>query len=274
MPADAERSVESVARYIADRESTPAGRLKAAHDWIADRIAYDAPSYAARHYPPQDARSVFDKRTGVCAGYAQLLAALGSALDLEVVYLTGDARSDGARETGESHAWNAARLDHRWYLIDVTWDSGSVDGTKFEKRYRTDYYLTPPDIFSVNHFPTEARWQLRDAALSRGEFFRQPMMTPAFYAEHRELISPTRSQVTVRGTLEIVMRAPPSLFTSATWRLRGTHERTHCAVRRGELTTVTCPLPSAGAYAVELFSNAQESGDYHYIGEVEANRED
>jgi hypothetical protein len=274
MPADAERSIASVARYIADRDTTPTGRLKAAHDWVADRIAYDAPAYAVHKYPPQNAEAVFARRVGVCAGYAELLVALGKALGLEVVYVVGDARVAGDRETGEGHAWNAARIDGRYYLIDATWDSGTVDGTQFKKRYRTDYYLTPPEIFSVNHFPSDARWQLRDAKISRGDFFRQAMMTPTFYAEHRELISPTRSQVTVKGPLEILMRAPPSLFTSATWSREGGHERTHCEVQRGEATKVTCALPAVGTYTVEMFSNTEQYGDYHYIGQVEANREE
>ncbi len=273
MPADAEHSIASVARYIADRDSTPAGRLKAAHDWVADRIAYDAPAYAIRKFPPQDARTVFASRTGVCAGYAGLLAALGKALGLEVVYVHGDARTDGSHETGEGHAWNAARVDGRYVLIDATWDSGSVDGTRFTKGYRTDYYQTPPEVFSTDHFPSDARWQLRATPLSRGDFFRQPMMTPRFYAEHRELVSPTRSQVTVTGPVEILMRAPPALFTSATWSLRGSHERTRCSVARADLTRVTCALPAPGAYSIDLFSNTEEYGSYHYIGQVEANRE-
>lgn len=274
MPADAERSIESVAKYIADRESTPAGRLKAAHDWVADRIAYDGPGYAAHKYPPYDPPTVFASRTAVCAGYAQLLAALGQALGLEVVYVTGDARVKGGRETGEGHAWNAARVDGRYYLMDVTWDSGSLDGARFEKHYRTDYYLTPPEVFSVNHFPRDARWQLRAAPLSRGDFFRQPMMTPAFYAEHRELISPTRSQVTVKGPLEILLRTPPSLYTLASSRPQGGEAEKDCRIERGDVTKVTCDLPGPGAYDVSLFSNTERYGSYHFIGAVEANREE
>jgi transglutaminase/protease-like cytokinesis protein 3 len=274
MPADAERSIESVARYIADRENSPAGRLKAAHDWVADRIAYDAVNYAAHHYPPYDAPTVFARRTAVCAGYAQLLAELGKALGLEVLYVVGDARTRDGRETGEGHAWNAAKVDGRYYLIDATWDSGYVDGDRFEKHYRTDYYLTPPEVFSVNHFPSDSRWQLRAAPISRGEFFRQPMMTPTFYAEHRELISPTRSQVTVKGPLEILLRAPPSLYTLADWSRPGSHERTDCQVQRGDVTKVTCNFPAAGTYEVSLFSNTEQHGRYHFVGKVEANREE
>jgi Transglutaminase-like superfamily len=274
MPADAEASIESVAKYIGDRDSTQAGRLKAAHDWVADRIAYDGPAYVSRKFPPQDARTVFAHRTGVCAGYAQLLEALGKALGLEVFYVTGDARTDGQHETGESHAWNAARIDGHYVLIDATWDSGFLSGTTFSKGYRTDYYLTPAEVFTVDHFPTEARWQLRSAPLSRGDFFRQPMMTPRFYADHRELVSPTRSQVTVRGPVEIVMRAPPALFTLAHWSREGDKQHVDCAVARGELTRITCELPGPGAYSVEMFSNTQQYGSpYQYIGQIEANRE-
>ncbi len=275
MPADAERSIESVARYIADRDSTQAGRLKAAHDWVADRIAYDGPSYVAGRYPPQDARTVFTTRTGVCAGYAELLAALGKALGLEVLYLHGDARTDGVRETGESHAWNAAKIDGRWVLMDATWDSGHLSGSTFKKSYRTDYFATPPEIFSVDHFPSDARWQLRATPISRGDFFRQPMMTPRFHAEKRELVSPTRSQITVHGAAEITLRAPPDLFTLAAWKPEGDQgSGTHCAVKRSDLVRITCDLPAPGRYAITLFSSPEEYGTYHYLGRIEVNRED
>jgi hypothetical protein len=177
------------------------------------------------------------------------------------------------RETGESHAWNVARLGSRYVLMDATWDSGTLDGTTFKKRFRTDYYLTPPEVFSVDHFPSDARWQLRATPLSRGEFFRQPMMTPRFYAEHRELVSPTRSQVTVQGPLQIEMKVPGGLFTSATFSPEGSHERGRCEVKRGELTRITCDLPAKGRFAVDMFSNTEEYGSYEYIGQIEANRE-
>ena len=124
MPAEVETSIESVARYIGDRDSTPAGRLKAAHDWVADRIAYDGVALVSGKFPPQDARTVFAHRTGVCAGYSFLMEALGKALGLEVHYVSGDVRGDGMKETGESHAWNVARVDGHYVVLDTTWEIG------------------------------------------------------------------------------------------------------------------------------------------------------
>lgn len=277
MPKDAEASIATVARYIAERESDPTGRFRAAHDWVADRIAYDGPSYVAHRYPPQDAETVFRTRTGVCAGYAQLLTALGKALGLEVAYVVGDARTSGDSESGESHAWSAVRLGDRYYLADATWDSGSLSGSTFKKRFSTDYLFTPPEVFGQDHFPRDARWQLREKPISRGDFFRQAMMTPRFHAEGRELLSPLRSQVTVDGPFTAELRTPAGLFTLATWSLAGqgdrAEERTHCKTQNGPVTRVTCELPGKGRYAVQLFSSPKEYGSYHYIGQFGANRD-
>jgi hypothetical protein len=100
------------------------------------------------------------------------------------------------------------------------------------------------------------------------------MMTADFYAEHREIVSPTRSQVTVKGPLEILLRGAPALFTLASSRPAGGGEERNCRVERGDLTRVTCDLPAPGAYRVTLFSNTEQHGTYHSIGTIEANREE
>ncbi len=276
MPASAETSIVAVARYLADRESDRFRLVKALHDWVADRIAYDAPSYAAHKYPPQDAESVFRTRKSVCAGYAQLLTELGKQAGVEIVYVVGDARTEGQRERGEGHAWNAVKIEGRYYLVDATWDSGSVSGTTFKKGYRTEYFLTPPEVFGLDHFPDDARWQLREKPISRGDFMRQPMMSPAFYAEGRELVSPDRSQVTVKGSLTVEMKNPKGLFTLASFIPTGSADpgpeaRTRCTVEDGPLTKARCDFPSTGSYTVLLFSNDQRYGTYHFIGQVGAN---
>lgn len=106
------------------------------HDYVADRIAYDAPAYFGQApRPPQAAETVFRTRKAVCAGYAKLLEALGQAIGEEIVHVVGNSRSSISDLNGNGHAWNAAKIEGNWYLIDATWNSGYVDASGFTKRY-------------------------------------------------------------------------------------------------------------------------------------------
>ncbi|MCA9708727.1 MAG: transglutaminase domain-containing protein [Myxococcales bacterium] len=133
LPPEHETSIESVARYLVAREADPVQRVKALHDYVADRVAYDVPALRSGQFPPQDAESVFRRRTAVCAGSAALLAALGEAAGIEIVVVVGDARDSDGLFDGTGHAWNAINLDGRWYLADPTWDAGHVSGDTFSK---------------------------------------------------------------------------------------------------------------------------------------------
>jgi transglutaminase-like putative cysteine protease len=272
MPPGSEATIQSVASYIRERAPAPFARLKAVHDWVADRVAYDAESYLAHRYGPQDAESVFSSRLSVCAGYANLMQAMGRAAGLEVVYLSGDARTQGNDLSGQGHAWNAARIDGKWYLLDATWDSGYLGGSRFRKRYSTEYFLTPPRIFNLDHLPDDAKWQLLEKPLSRGEFLRQPALAPLFFARGLELLSPDRSQVDVQGKLEIQLLNPQNVFLLASYETRDEPgERTRCRVGGGVTLHVSCEFARPGRYDVKLFSNREQNGSYDFVGQLQAN---
>jgi transglutaminase-like putative cysteine protease len=280
VPPEAEASIASVARWVVEHEKDPTQQVRALHDWVADRIAYDGVAYVTRNHPPQDAETVFRTRRGVCAGYAYLLAALGKAAGREIVYVTGDARTEGMAVTGEGHAWNAARLEGRWYLIDSTWDAGYLEGDKFTKKFRSDYLFTPPGAFGVDHFPDDARWQLLDQPIARGEFFRQPMMSPRFFSEGFELVEPNRSQVSAHGAIEVTIKNPRGLFLLASTTpsgVTGARSGTSCTVdklaQRGPdgAMRLRCSFAAPGRYDLHLFSNAAEFGSYAYVGQLGVN---
>ncbi|KAM3102313.1 transglutaminase domain-containing protein [Phormidesmis sp. 146-12] len=272
LPASVETSIASVAQYIAQQERDPFLRVKALHDYVADRIAYDAPSYFAGRYPPQDAETVFTRRTAVCAGYAKLLEALGNAIGEEIVYVVGDARTETSDLNGQSHAWNAAKVKGTWYLIDATWDSGSVDASGFKKGYRADFLFPPPTVMSISHFPQEVAWQLLAKPLSRGEFLRQPMLQPQFFAQGLKLISPTRSQTDVSGDPAIELENPQRRWLMATYSAKGSNQSQRCVEQTSQGLQLSCPLPSAGAYEVALFSGKHQYGQYEYVGQIEFNK--
>ncbi|HEU4536206.1 MAG TPA: transglutaminase domain-containing protein, partial [Polyangiaceae bacterium] len=275
MPPEHEVSPESVARYLAEREPDRVMLVKALHDYVADRIAYDAPAYFARDIPPQGAAKVFAERKGVCEGYARLFAELGRHAGVEVAFVTGDARdSDGGGDLdGLQHAWNAVRVGGAWRLVDVTWDAGGLKGRAFEKLYRSDYLLTPPDIFGRTHLPNLASWQLRPDPLSRGDFLRQPDLTPGFFALGLALDEPNRSQVTVERSFGARLQNPRRVSLLAVAVDKQSGAETQCQVGQGVMANVRCDLPAEGTYHVRFFASPERFIAHPMVGQIEVNRE-
>lgn len=270
IPPEDETSIESVGKYIASREKDPMLRIKALHDYVADRIVYDGPAYRSGNIPMEDgdAQIVFSRKLGVCAGYAQLLTALGKASGDDIAYVVGNVRTQESPVDGAPHAWNAAKIDGLWYLIDPTFDAGYLDGSTFHKQYASAYLFTPPDVFGVSHFPQDPAWQLRDKPISRGDFIRQPMMQPAFYARGIKLVTPDRSQVTVDGTFDVRLQNSAT-YLLVDYRSKGASGGKMCRV--DGFTHASCDLP-AGSWDVLLFGNDTGSGTFEHLGTFEVNR--
>lgn len=273
MPPEVETSIKSVAKYIAKKEKDPVMRIKALHDYVADRVAYDADSYYAGVYPSQDAEVVFKTHKSVCAGYANLLSALAAAIGEKIIVVGGDARDDknGDKLTGEGHAWNAAFINNKWWLMDVTWDSGSVSREKgFTKEYRTNYFLLPPEVMIQDHYPDEQTWQLLAKPLSQGEFLRQPMLRPSFQAADLKLISPRRVRNEVGdSTATVILKNPDHLWLMAGLEQNGRDLGPGTEPNNNESVVLEMPLPAKGTYRMNMFLNKKQYGSFSYVGAVD-----
>jgi hypothetical protein len=271
MPASAKESVRGVGEFLAAAEPDPRLRIKAIHDFAATHVAYDVASYNAGRYPDQSAETVLRTGKGVCAGYANLMKALGEVTGDEIVVVTGDSRKRGGEISGEGHAWNAAKLGDRWYLIDATWDAGYVNGDSYTAEYKADYLFTPPALMGITHYPEDDAWQLRDAPLSRGEFTRQPMMRPSFFAQGFSLIEPTRSQITVDGDvhLRIGNRKDHHMLAKAVSTADGAEVR--CDVDGADELAIRCGGLASGTYNIQLYSAPKSASTYWMVGELQVN---
>jgi transglutaminase/protease-like cytokinesis protein 3 len=249
--------------------------------------------------PSQEAEAVFAARTGVCEGYARLMVALGKAAGVEIAYVTGYIRDAHRRVApadseatlrstleGYSHAWNAVKLDGRWWLMDATWDDPTGNASRAEPedgagapKVDSTYLFTPPQLFAFDHFPEESAWQLLAKPLSMGDFVRQPMMSPRIGGLGLALLEPNRSQVTVHGDVTIVLDNPRGAMISAVARVDGdaSGTETRCKVTpgAGTRTEIACDLDE-GEYEVKLFAAPKMERKYgsfrlDYIGSILVN---
>ena len=272
MPESVKTNPETVAKYIASKVSDPYMRVKAIHDFVVDRTSYDVATLnsikSGRARAAQDAQTVFNDRTGVCEGYARLMAEMGKHSGDEIVYIVGVSRDGAENGSGIGHAWNGVKIEDNWYLIDATWNAGFVNGDTFTKRYTNAYLLTPPELFGMSHLPDDSAWQLRQKPITRGEFIRQPSMEPDFYINGHTFVDNVRSQIDVKRTFSLKIKNPQGKRMAAKFK---TGSDTMCAsATSASVTTLTCSAPSSGQFDLVLFSGPAR-GTIWSVGELKVN---
>lgn len=258
----AETDYATAAAYLVRGEHDPFQRIKALHDYVANRVAYDGVGYLQRTYSSQRPEDVFTSRKAVCAGYANLFAAMGQAVGEEVVTLSGEAL--GVSDKPEGHAWNAVRIRGEWYLIDVTWDAGYInDAGTFFQRYQTRHLFAPPEEFVRRHLPTEPSWQLLTPPLSRGDFLRlggagenasaKPGGADALPRSDIRIRAPVGPRAEVRGRFPVELENPRGLRTRVRIVNPSNGSFEDCPSEYGG-TRFACTVLGRGSWRVEVFA--------------------
>ena len=108
------------------------------HDWVIDHCSYDDT------YTWYSADSIFLLGTGVCNSYSRAFTLLLKEAGIASRRVSGYAFGDPYA----GHAWNAVRIDSRWYLFDLTWDDSGDTMDSFD---RYQYFAVPDSAFSIEH---------------------------------------------------------------------------------------------------------------------------
>lgn len=178
-PASVATSVDSLTEFLTRDVTSDLHKAYVIYKWITTNIDYDVQAFLTNNLRGIGAAPVVLKnRKAVCDGYAELFLRMANSSGLRAEKLTGFAKGYGYR-IGESmkrpnHAWNAVQIDGRWYLLDSTWDAGSVDqDTQGFRRNNSDFnfFLTNPSHFIYTHLPENRQWQLLDSAWTPEEFY-------------------------------------------------------------------------------------------------------
>lgn len=193
---------EKTAGRLVEPFDTEGEKARAIFTWISENLKYDIKKFKHQQERPQGRKITFDasksieevkrgrqidkattafkKERGVCEDYAYLFQYMCESVGLEAAFIPGYARNSyrdiGRSQHGSNHAWNAVKIDGKWYLLDATWAAGNTDinAGKFIKLFKGGFFMTEPDLFLLTHFPEEPKWQLLKEPKSWEEFAEMP----------------------------------------------------------------------------------------------------
>lgn len=174
-PTSVTASVEDLATYLSKDAASELETVRSFYTWIIHHISYDYAAYqdGNRRINKSNA-DVLSRRKAVCFGYASLFKALCEEVNISAVVVTGFSKGSLTAQTtlGEpDHAWSAVKIDAKWHLLDVTWASSLLnESDDFMATLNTDYFLTAPNDFILNHLPIDPMWQLMTCTITADIF--------------------------------------------------------------------------------------------------------
>jgi transglutaminase/protease-like cytokinesis protein 3 len=186
-----------LASQLIEKCTTERQKVTAIFRWVADNISYNLRAFNknknawSMYDEPDDdtgklkplnervAETVLRRRVAVCDGYSRLFKSLCDHAGIRSEVITGYARvgwNNSRSKFRSNHKWNAVFMDSSWYLLDVTWASGSVSykGDEFIREYNNQYFLVPPDQFIRDHYPEDMNWALLKQLPTPSEFYQAP----------------------------------------------------------------------------------------------------
>lgn len=173
MPLGFNQSMDSISSYIKSNFQTENDKIRAVYYWVAKTISYDVDNMFEVKFDEklQDRiERTFNDKKGVCFDYASIFNQLANSVGVKSMVITGYTKWNKVKVDNLSHAWNAARIDNKWYLFDPTWGSGYVINGIFTRRLDDKHFKVDPELMINTHMPFDYLWQLRDYPITNQEF--------------------------------------------------------------------------------------------------------
>jgi hypothetical protein len=166
------RNANDIARYLTKNLTSPTDKARAIYYWIAHNIRYDVANMNSNltYTNPQElVDQVLKTRKGVCSNYAALFQACCQTAGVQSYVIEGYTRQNG-KTLYFGHAWNAVKINGRFYNIDCTWASGYFKGNVYRQSFTDDYFMIPSVEFIKTHMPFDPVWQFLNNPMTHKEF--------------------------------------------------------------------------------------------------------
>ncbi len=212
---------QKLAKLINKDFDTDIDKAGAIYYWITQNISYDLKeaqkpqqtiefSYSneqekaklLQEHNDKIIHKVLKKQKAICDGYARLFKSVCELSGIECVMISGTSKTTpadiGKEPKYSDHSWNAIKINQQWQLIDCTWGAGYTANNIFTKEYNEIYFLTPPDLFFLKHYPDDKRWLLTNK--SEMDFTNLPLFYSSYLDCGFEITTPKNGMIhKVRG---------------------------------------------------------------------------
>jgi len=178
------------------------------YKWLSENIKYDCYNFVHNLYN-YDVESSYSNGEGVCYHFSSLFYYMCESLGLEAILEEG--YSKGASYVigtvpSINHDWNVVKIDSIYYLIDVTWGSGTCNGGEtYTKKFTDFYFCPPPEAFIRRHLPLNNKWQLLPNIITLKQFTEFNRLSTAFFKNNFKTISPDLQIIEVAGKSKITL---------------------------------------------------------------------
>jgi transglutaminase/protease-like cytokinesis protein 3 len=173
IPASSTTSTTAIATFIIDNFKTEKDQVRASFYYTAANISYDVANMFdinVDETTQQKIAKTLKSKKGVCIHYAEIFNDINNKMGIQSYVIEGYTKKDG--KVGDlAHAWNAAKIDNKWYIFDPTWGSGYVNKGKFFKKMSTLYFKADPAKMIVSHIPFDYLWQFLNYPITNSEFY-------------------------------------------------------------------------------------------------------
>ncbi|MEN7548217.1 transglutaminase domain-containing protein [Rapidithrix thailandica] len=266
---------EQLNELISHRFSREYEQVRAFFIWITENVGYDTQTFFSSGYEKKSAAEVMRQKKAVCQGYSALFEELCRLAGIEAVTVYGFARKHISQIGAlyqTNHAWSAVKIEGDWYLLDVTWASGTVEyhTQTFKKELNDYYYLCPPEYFIFDHIPEENQWQLLNPQKKKEELCNLPRIAKGyFYNQLTRLFSKQGIiQTTKSVSISFEAKAPveKAFIFKSPENFYGVVKSERVPLgKEGRVYTLHYVFEEEGVYWFEIYLNGIETLQYKVI---------
>ena len=251
------------------------------YKWEAENIVYDCYNFNHdRNKIDYSEDGTYNAGKGVCDGYAKIFLVMCTSLGLEAARVVGYSKSGdfypGYMPSRADHAWNAVKIGGNYYVLDVTWGSGSCNGDSYVKSLKDSYFCSNPDAFIRTHLPVEQKWQLVSPTITLEQFVNLLNIGMDFYENGFKTVTPdaisfiSTQKFTVEFTHDSETR---KTFLYHLYLLQSNtfvEQPNSCWIdRQDESSTMTCFTNKKGTYKLQIFGGPSGLQSYPMLLEYD-----